>query len=93
MNLEWMRDNLREAIESLQGTLDDLLEEDFEDQEEALESLRIDFAHAYYHINCAYNGACGADPYMTLEHGGSPDLQFFPTDLPDIYGSWVRPGS
>jgi len=83
MNIEWFKANLEEAIEALQSIL--------ESPEEALESPSISLAHAYYHLNAAYRGAHYEGD--AFEAGGSGDdfpFRFFPTDLPEIYGSWTK---
>lgn len=83
MNREWVISNLKEAIEELQSIL--------ESPEEEMEAPSIALAHAYYHLNCACLGAFHEeDPYAVTDRDDGHPFRFFPTDLPEIYGSWFR---
>jgi hypothetical protein len=85
VNSEWVKDNIREAIEELQGILDSL------EGESELPSVGL--AHAYYHLNAAYRGALTEqNPYDTMDDTTDYDYSFryFPTDLPELYGTWFE---
>lgn len=84
MNTEWVRDNLIEAIEQLQQVVD--APADYDSQEE----LDIAFAHAYFHINCAYNGAFSDDPSSMPKGEDSWPLRYFPVGLEEVYGTWTK---
>ena len=81
MNIEWIRSNLKEAIEELERIIED---------PNLAEEPSVAFAHAYYHLNAAYNGATGKDPYDYDAEVHDFELRYFPTNLPDVYGKWVR---
>jgi len=83
MNTEWVSSNLSEAIEELQTILDVLGEA------ESRDDLDVAFAHAYYHVNAAYNGAEGENPYEMPEGIDPFPLRHFPQKLTPVYGSWT----
>ena len=77
MNKEWIKFNLREAIEELQRTVAELDEPEY-----SIEEYAVAIAHAYHHVNTAWNGR-EATP-LEVEPG-SDDLFYqwraFPTDI------------
>ena len=77
MNKEWIKFNLREAIEELKGTVAEIDDADYD-----FGDYRVAIEHAYHHLNTAWNGR---DATAVEAEPGSDELFYqwrsFPTDL------------
>jgi hypothetical protein len=78
MNRDWIEFNLRETIDELTRTVSELGAVDYSDEEFA-----VAIAHAYHHLNTAWNGRYAAPDEV---EPGSDELFYkwraFPNDIP-----------